>query len=265
MSMNAWPSLKTLVYDGWVLRFANGYTRRANSINPIYPSQMDTREKIEYCRALYTAKGLRTIFKITQEVYPRDLDRILGKKGYAYEAETSVQTITLDTIDVTDFGRVRIVTHVEDDWVNGFFRVTETASEHKATLRAMLRNIMMPKCLAYVKQKGTIVACGLGVMERDVIGLFDVVVDKKFRGKGLGKEIVAGILLWAKKEGMKSSYLQVMVDNKKAMALYRQLGFKEIYRYWYRTLGVRSLPPTLALRGQALNINSKGRRGLKSR
>jgi GNAT superfamily N-acetyltransferase len=240
--MNAWPALQTLVYDGWVLRFANGYTRRANSINPIYPSQIDTQEKIEYCRGLYTAKGLRTIFKITQEVYPKELDRILGKNGYAYEAETSVQLIMLDAIDVGDFGRVRIVTHVEDDWVDSFFRMTETAGEHKVTLRAMLRNIMMPKCLAYVKHKNAIVACGLGVMEQDTIGLFDVVVDRKFRGKGLGTEIVSGILLWAKKEGIKSSYLQVMVENKKAMALYGQLGFKEIYRYWYRTLGVRSLP-----------------------
>ena len=235
--MNAWPALQTLVYDGWVLRFASGYTRRANSINPIYPSQLDTLEKIAYCRKLYTAKGLRTIFKLTQEVYPQDLDDILEKNGYAYEAETSVQTITLDRIDVTDFGKVRIVTHVEDEWVDAFFRMAETAGEHMATLRAMLRSIMMPKCLAYMKYRKAIVACGLGVMEEDLIGLFDIVVDKKYRGRGFGKQVVQGMLLWAKKEGMKSSYLQVMVDNKKAMALYRQLGFIEIYRYWYRTLG----------------------------
>jgi GNAT superfamily N-acetyltransferase len=239
--MNAWPALQTLVYDGWVLRFANGYTRRANSINPIYPSQLDTLEKIAYCRKLYTTKGLRTIFKLTQEVYPQDLDGILEKNGYAHEAETSVQMIALDTLDVPDFGRVRIVTHVDDDWLDSFFRMTETASEHRATLKAMLRNIVMPKCLAYVKQRKQIVACGLGVMEEDTIGLFDIVVDRKFRGKGLGRQIVEGMLLWAKKEGMGSSYLQVMVDNKKAMTLYRQLGFNEIYRYWYRTLGVRSL------------------------
>jgi GNAT superfamily N-acetyltransferase len=239
--MNAWPALQTLVYDGWVLRFASGYTRRANSVNPIYPSQLDTLEKIAYCSRLYTKKGLRTIFKLTQEVHPHDLDSILEKNGYAFEAETSVQIIALDKLNVPDFGRVRIVTHVEDDWINGFFRMSETASEHRATLRAMLRSIVMPKCLAYIKYRGAIVACGLGVMEEDTIGLFDILVDKKMRGKGLGRQIVEGILLWAKKEGMKSSYLQVMVDNKKAMALYHQLGFNEIYRYWYRTLGIR--PP----------------------
>ena len=35
LSMNALPALQTMLYGGWVLRFANGYTRRANSINPI--------------------------------------------------------------------------------------------------------------------------------------------------------------------------------------------------------------------------------------
>jgi GNAT superfamily N-acetyltransferase len=239
MSMNAWPALQTLVYDGWVLRFANGYTRRANSVNPIYPSQLDTLEKIAYCRRLYAARGLRTIFKLTQEVYPQDLDDILEKNGYTHEAETSVQTITMNRIDVTDFGKVRIVTHVEDEWIDAFFRMAETASEHRATLRTMLRSIMMPKCLAYIKYRGAIVACGLGVMEEDLIGLFEIVVDKKYRGRGFGRQIVQGMLLWAKKEGIKSSYLQVMVDNKKAMTLYRQLGFNEIYRYWYRTLGVK--------------------------
>ncbi len=239
--MNAWPALQTLVYDGWVLRFAKGYTRRANSINPIYPSQLDTLEKIAYCRRLYTAKGLRTVFKLTQEVYPQDLDNILESNGYAYEAETSVQTMALDTFDVVDFGRVRIVTHVEDAWIDGFFRMTETASEQRATLRAMLRSIIMPKCLAYIRYRGAIVACGLGVMEEDTIGLFDIVVDKKWRAKGLGRQVVEGMLLWARKEGIKSSYLQVMVDNKKAIALYGKLGFKEIYRYWYRTLGIKPL------------------------
>lgn len=32
LSMNAWPSLQTIMYDGWVIILADGYTKRANSV-----------------------------------------------------------------------------------------------------------------------------------------------------------------------------------------------------------------------------------------
>lgn len=232
--MNAWPALRTFFYDGWVLRFANGYTRRANSVNPIYPSTIDANRKIVFCRQLYASQGLRSVFKLTKEVYPLDLDSVLGKNGYTIEAETSVQTIALRALDAKDYGPVRIVTYVDEDWIDGFLRLSKTSVEHRATLRSMLRNILTPKCLAYIKSGRSIVACGLGVFEQERIGLFDIVVDPKFRGKGYAKGIVNGILLWAKKEGASQGYLQVMVENKAAVSLYSRLGFTELYRYWYR-------------------------------
>ncbi len=45
ISMDAWPSAQTLLYDGWVLRFSGGYTRRANAVYPLYSSSLDVNEK----------------------------------------------------------------------------------------------------------------------------------------------------------------------------------------------------------------------------
>lgn len=232
--MNAWPALRTFLYDGWVVRFGNGYTRRANSVNPIYPSSIDANKKIRVCHGLYSSQGLRTVFKLTKEVYPLDLDSVLDRSGFSREAETSVQIMSLQGLTIKDYGPVRIVTFMHEGWIEAFFRMTGAPIEHMTTLKSMLRQIATPKCLAYIKAGEQIVACGLGVTEQDMVGLFDIIVAKGFRGKGYAKRIVNGILLWAKKEGAGRAYLQVMVENKTALALYGKLGFLEKYRYWYR-------------------------------
>jgi ribosomal protein S18 acetylase RimI-like enzyme len=59
-------------------------------------------------------------------------------------------------------------------------------------------------------------------------------VTKEFRGKGYGREIVETILTEAARLGAKNTYLQVDIDNPAALGLYEKLGYREIYRYWYR-------------------------------
>ena len=93
--MNAWPAAQTLLYDGWVLRFASGYTRRANSIYPLYPSGLELDEKIRACEMLYRSQRLPVIFKMTAESQPGGLDDHLAGLGYQPEARTSVQLLDL--------------------------------------------------------------------------------------------------------------------------------------------------------------------------
>ena len=38
MSLNAWPSHKMELYDGWILRFSGFYTHRTNSVEQFAPS-----------------------------------------------------------------------------------------------------------------------------------------------------------------------------------------------------------------------------------
>lgn len=82
-SLNHWPALTTLLYDGWVLRFSDGYTKRANSINPIYDSTDELNRKILACENMYAVNHLPIIFKITPYVHPENLDSILDGMGYS--------------------------------------------------------------------------------------------------------------------------------------------------------------------------------------
>src|SRR3954466_12000144 len=80
-TLNAWPALRQVLLDGWVLRFADGYTGRSNSVNPIYPGTVDAGEKVRLCEQFYWQAGLPAVFKLTPDS-GADLERLLVDRGY---------------------------------------------------------------------------------------------------------------------------------------------------------------------------------------
>jgi len=234
LSMNAWPALQTLLYGGWVLRFANGYTRRANSINPIYPSTRGIEEKIAACEEMYRAKNLRVVFKMTRAVFPENLDEILTSQGYMAEAQTSVQVLDMRMIAPPTNRDVLLSESLTQDWVDDYCRLNAVASQHRATMTQMLANVAPARCFIALKEQGQVMAVGLGVAENGFVGLFDLVTDEKFRGRGLGTQLILNLLDWGAQQGARRAYLQVMLNNAPALRLYEKLGFVEAYQYWYR-------------------------------
>ncbi len=232
--MNAWPSIQTLLYDGWILRFAHGVTRRSNSVNPILGSRLDVEGKISFCEKLYCKKNLPTIFKLTSHVYPPGLDEILDQRGYHTQAETSVQTCDLTQAHFAIKPGIVLNEELHEDWVRSFVELNEYDTSKIQTYYIILKNIIPEAVYASYSISNQIVGCGLGVMQRDHIGLFDIVVDKEHRGVGLGYYIVTALMQWGKSKGATTSYLQVMLDNSVALHLYKKLGFDEQYQYWYR-------------------------------
>jgi N-acetylglutamate synthase len=233
-SLNAWPCLATIYLDGWVLRFADGYTRRANSVNPIYPSSCDLDEKIARCEALYTARELKTVFKMTPAVSPHDLDTVLADRGYAREAETSVQTVALAEVDAPELDTFTIAPELTDDWLSVFCQLNNVDGYYLPIMRRMLGKIVPPTCFIRLYYQDQVAAVGLGVLDGDYIGLFDVVTAVHFRNRGLGRQIMLNLLKWGRDNGARYAYLQVMLNNPPALHLYHKLGFREIYQYGYR-------------------------------
>ena len=233
-SMNAWPALQTLLYDGWVLRFAEGYTRRSNSINPLYPSTGNVAENIRACEELYYNKGLDPTFKMTTQSTPAGLDGLLAKRGYQEQARTSLQFLDLAGRQGSVFGDVALSEQATEDWLAGYWRMSGTAAAYHETNRQMLRSFVIPKRFAAISVEGQVVACGLGVLQGEMIGLFDIVTDQGQRRQGHARRLIEALLKWGKEQGAQRSYLQVSLDNPPALALYARLGYYEAYQYWYR-------------------------------
>ena len=70
MSLNAWPSHKMELYDGWILRFSYFYTHRTNSVEQFGNSTLTWREKIPFCESEYKRLGSPAVFKISPLVSP---------------------------------------------------------------------------------------------------------------------------------------------------------------------------------------------------
>ena len=259
LSLNAWPAVQTLLVGGWVVRFAGGYTRRANSAIPLYPVQGDPDPQISACEALYRARGLPVIFKMTSACTPPDLDERLAARGYAFDAHTSVQVLDLEHTDFALPANMTLSARGDADWQAAFNRMHhlegETALKHTRILEQILPQTGYASLAADGQSAGTptpsgaprvsgaryhpdggtgSAACGLGVLQDGCLGLFDIITDEGQRRRGYGRQLMQGLLAWGKQQGARSAYLQVMLNNPPALALYAGLGFREVYRYWYR-------------------------------
>ncbi|MCR8644704.1 GNAT family N-acetyltransferase [Paenibacillus sp. N1-5-1-14] len=233
-SLNAWPALETVLSEGWVLRFADGYTKRANSIQPIYGCSEDVISSIETCEALYTSKGLNTVFKITPITYPSHLDAILEDRKYTVVDHTSVQTVSLQDLREPSLCTVDSYEEVTDEWLSAYCRLSQASEQHRPTMKRMFEHLVPQACFMILKDEGQAVACGMAVIERGYIGLFDVVTDADRRKKGYGEQLILNLLHFGIRNGAHHSYLQVVKSNAAALRLYEKLGYLESYSYWYR-------------------------------
>jgi GNAT superfamily N-acetyltransferase len=59
-----------------------------------------------------------------------------------------------------------------------------------------------------------------------VLLLEDVIVSQKYRGGGLGRELVEHVCAWAREQGMSRVTLLADRDNAPALAFYERLGFE---------------------------------------
>ena len=103
--LNAWPALREVLLDGWLLRFSEGLTRRANSANALAPVGSPALTK---CQCLYRRLGLPTIFRVLSFADPA-IDQQLAEAGYTSEGESCVLYGKIDELEAVPDAEVRLV------------------------------------------------------------------------------------------------------------------------------------------------------------
>lgn len=234
LSLNGWPALQTVLYDGWLLRFADGYTKRSNSVNAIYGSELPLGDKIRYCESMYKARGIRTVFKITPFVHPTEVDMLLEELGYEKLDHTLVKTAVLSEIAAPGHDGIVWSEQLTEEWLDAITVMQKLTPNQRETTRLMMESQHLRKGFALVLESGRPVACGLVVVEDGWAGLYDVVTAPEARGRGYGESLTRALFNHARKLGAEMGYLLVVRDNVPANRLYDKLGFRQTYEYWYR-------------------------------
>jgi len=232
--LNAWPALQQVLFDGWVLRFANGYTRRANSVNFLYDGTQEIHQKIQQCIDIYRQKNLRPVFRITPLVHPANIDNLLAKLGFSRQSPTCVQTLNLANLPTREVEGFEFSANFSPAWLDHFEHLHGV--DRNPAHQAILQNIVPATCYARLSRHNQLVAYGLGVLEGESVGLYDIITETNQRRKGFGYDLILNILHWAKQRGATQAYLSVEKGNDPALKLYAKLGFTEVYEYWYRVL-----------------------------
>lgn len=253
--MNGLPALTTVELDGWVLRFAEGYTNRANTVNPLTLPFGDIDSLISECEERYSRAGLDTIFKLTSASKPYDLEELLSERGYLpHGSLVNVQTLEIDEemseqfvalrerMEKRDLGLVR-EERMSIPWLMAFARMNSMKPETVNILSRMLHRIDHPSHFLQVVGDGVSVGCGYAVAEKEYLGLFDIIVDKENLRQVIGELVMLALMAWGRKRGAETAYLQVMEENEPALTLYDKLGFETAYQYWYRKKDCQSKQP----------------------
>ena len=230
-AMNAWPALETRMVGGWALRFARGYTKRANSANALRPTAPFQEVKAA-AQAFYARQGLPTIFRISPLAQP-DADKVLNEEGYTLFDRSLVMRASLGKGDANT--AVTIESAPSTEWLDGLANANGIPVSMRSMHNAIVRSIKKSAAFATLRQRHRAVGFGLGVYEQGWIGLFDIAVAPEERGHGFGRAITAALLHWGQQTGARAAYLQVHDVNEIALNLYISLGFVEAYRYHYRT------------------------------
>jgi ribosomal protein S18 acetylase RimI-like enzyme len=231
--LNAWPALRQVWLDGWLLRYAEGYTRRTNSVHPLCAGTRDPLRKVAVCEALYRAQHLPTIFRIPSILDPA-LDDLLATQGYAAEDRTSVRFLRLDRETSESTAEVELAPRPLDDWLAGFARFTGLDAAQRRMHGKILSGLCLPAAFAAVRAEGRIASLAYAALHDGLVCVNSVATDPEHRRAGLARKVTAALLDWGRRHDAEAACLAVVAANAPAVALYDGLGFREVYTYCYR-------------------------------
>lgn len=241
----AWPPLHTQAAGDWLLKFAPGVSRRANSANPLRAQVRNVESSIDGVARRYHDAGMPALFRILSVLEP-DAGAHLDRLGYTPEGETVNLFARIDEAAARRDEAVTVESRPSEAWLSAMTAAQGHTGDKAETYRKIVGSVAIPAAFVSLRHEGEPAALAYGALDNGVMAIESVITDVRFRGRGLATRALSALIDWAATRGAQGVCLQVEATNERGMRLYRRLGLRqELYRYDYRREpGAAAFTPT---------------------
>ncbi|MEM7117924.1 MAG: GNAT family N-acetyltransferase [Chloroflexota bacterium] len=244
VTANMAPAVDQLLYEGWLLRLTQGFSRNNNSVWPLYTdgrglSKQSLVERLAFCEAQYAAYGLTCAFRLTDIPEHRDIDAFLAERGYGRSNPNFVmvkENVAGPEVDIVngDIANGDIVELTLDDYLDTIYRLRPGDPAIKAWERQIYQRLALPSAYVVVEREGKVCGYGRSVQQANILRVKNLWVSPDYRGQGVATQLMHGLFQLGRKDGATKVIVAVNEDNHVARRLYERLGFVNRYLYWYR-------------------------------
>lgn len=232
----AWPAPECERLGDWLLRAAEGWSRRGNSALPLGDPGMPLPAAIDAVVDWYTRRRLRPMVTVPLP-FAAPVDAALTDRGWDTHPRVLVQTASLAAIGEAapprpDLPEIHLAEAPSPDWL-------AMAAGRKGALSPAAHHLLAaggraPVRFAHLRDRdGRLLAVGRGSVTGAGrwLGLMMIEVVPDARRRGLATHLIRALADWAGRSGAGAAFLQVEEHNTAAVALYRRLGFTTHHRY----------------------------------
>ncbi len=220
---------------GWLLRAAQGFTGRANSLLPVGDPGRSLDAAIDIAAAWYRERGLTPLVMLPQpegaDLRQDPLGALLLDRGWTPSPPVLVFTARVAAVaDLpVDTSPVASSRKLSKEW---FAACGPVAQARPEAARAVM-SAPEEQAFLSIGEEGLPRAIARVAFHDGWAGLFGLHVRPAARRAGLARTLTVAAARQARERGIVSMYLQVEKSNAPAIALYQGLGLSLHHHYHY--------------------------------
>jgi N-acetylglutamate synthase len=241
-----WRGTEEEWLGGWLLRAAQGFTGRANSVLPLGDPGLPLDSALDSVVRWYRDRGLPPMIVVPSlldaDSPGRELDQSLSERSWTTRsgpAFVMVADLSDGTSPIHDLAAghlppgvtFAVDTEPQQAWLAMYHYRGQ--DRQPPVMREVLTSAPA-QAFASIRAGGEVLAIARLSVADGWAGITAVEVQPTRRRAGLGTALTGAVCAEVARRGISRVFLQVETSNTAAIALYERIGFRYSHRYHYR-------------------------------